>query len=185
MRIWPDGWVMANPSRILKSTYTYQVKPVPPVRAVRGRRLSPTARSCITFENEEITHGLDRCLELADIVPTVLDIHHHWIKTGEYISPTDDRVARVVDSWRGVRPAMHYSVSREDVLVDHAVHHRPDHASLLESGYKKAKAAEHIRTFTGIPVVTDWALEFLGPSSTYSAKAKARTWPVSKCTIVR
>jgi UV DNA damage endonuclease len=57
-------------------------------------RLSPTARSCITFENEEITHGLDRCLELADIVPTVLDVHHHWIKTGEYISPSDDRVAR-------------------------------------------------------------------------------------------
>ena len=122
-------------------------------------RLSPTARSCITFENEEITHGLDRCLELADIVPTVLDIHHHWIKTGEYISPTDDRVARVVDSWRGVRPAMHYSVSREDVLVDHAVHSKPDHASLLESGHKKQKLRAH-SDFYWNPVVTDWALSF-------------------------
>jgi UV DNA damage endonuclease len=122
-------------------------------------RLSPTARSCITFENEEITHGLDRCLELADIVPTVLDIHHHWIKTGEYIAPTDDRVARVVDSWRGVRPAMHYSVSREDVLVDHAVHCKPDHASLLESGYKKQKLRAH-SDFYWNPVVTDWALSF-------------------------
>jgi UV DNA damage endonuclease len=122
-------------------------------------RLSPTARSCITFENEEITHGLDRCLELADIVPTVLDVHHHWIKTGEYISPSDDRVARVVDSWRGVRPAMHYSVSREDVLVDHAVHTKPDHASLLESGHKKQKLRAH-SDFYWNPVVTDWALSF-------------------------
>jgi len=122
-------------------------------------RLSPTARSCITFENEEITHGLDRCLELGDIVPTVLDCHHHWIKTGEYISPDDDRVRRVVDSWRGVRPAMHYSVSREDVLVGHAVHHKPDHASLLESGHKKQKLRAH-SDFYWNPAVTDWALTF-------------------------
>ncbi len=122
-------------------------------------RLSPTARSCITFENEEITHGLDRCLELSDIVPTVLDVHHHWIKTGEYISPDDDRVRRVVESWRGVRPAMHYSVSREDVLVGHAVHHKPDHASLLESGHKKQKLRAH-SDFYWNPVVTDWALSF-------------------------
>ena len=122
-------------------------------------RLSPTARSCITFENEEITHGLDRCLELSDIVPIVLDVHHHWIKTGEYIQPTDDRVQRVVASWRGVRPAMHYSVSREDVLVGHAVHHKPDHASLLESGHKKQKLRAH-SDFYWNPEVTDWALSF-------------------------
>jgi UV DNA damage endonuclease len=122
-------------------------------------RLSPEARSCITFENEEITHGLDRCLELADIVPTVLDVHHHWIKTGEYISPTDDRVQRVVDSWRGVRPAMHYSVSREDVLVDHAVHSKPDHANLLESGYKKQKLRAH-SDFYWNTAATDWVLGF-------------------------
>jgi len=122
-------------------------------------RLSPEARSCITFENEEITHGLDRCLELADIVPTVLDVHHHWIKTGEYISPGDDRVKRVVDSWRGVRPAMHYSVSREDVLPGHAVHHKPDHASLLESGHKKQKLRAH-SDFYWNTAATDWVLGF-------------------------
>jgi len=122
-------------------------------------RLSTEARNCITFENEEITHGLDHCLELADIVPTVLDVHHHWIKTGEYIQPDDDRVKRVVDSWRGVRPAMHYSVSREDLLVDHAVHHKPDHASLLESGFKKQKLRAH-SDFYWNQAATDWVLGF-------------------------
>jgi UV DNA damage endonuclease len=122
-------------------------------------RLSTEARNCITFENEEISHGLDHCLELADIVPTVLDVHHHWIKTGEYITPDDDRVKRVVDSWRGVRPAMHYSVSREDILVGHAVHHKPDHASLLESGHKKQKLRAH-SDFYWNQAATDWVLGF-------------------------
>ena len=122
-------------------------------------RLSPTARSCITFENEEITHGLDRCLELADIVPVVLDVHHHWIREGEYLSPSDDRVARVVDSWRGVRPAMHYSTSREDLLVDHDIHHRPDHAVLLEAGYKKQKLRAH-SDFAWNKASNEWVLGF-------------------------
>ena len=122
-------------------------------------RLSTTARSCITFENEEITHGLDRCLELADIVPVVLDVHHHWIREGEYLSPSDQRVARVVDSWRGVRPAMHYSTSREDLLVDHDIRHRPDHASLLEAGYKKQKLRAH-SDFAWNRASNEWVLGF-------------------------
>jgi UV DNA damage endonuclease len=122
-------------------------------------RLSTEARNCITFENEEISHGLDATLELADIVPTVLDVHHHWIKTGEYISPTDDRVARVVDSWRGRRPACHYSVSREDLLVGHAVHSKPDHATLLESGFKKQKLRAH-SDFCWNQATNEWVLGF-------------------------
>ena len=88
------------------------------IRKVLGR-LSPEARNTITIENEENSWGLDDCLSLGDVVPIVMDIHHNWIREGEYIDPDSDRVKRVLDSWRGVRPAMHYSVSREDVLVGH------------------------------------------------------------------
>ncbi|WP_263262743.1 UV DNA damage repair endonuclease UvsE [Pseudomonas sp. RIT-PI-S] len=72
-------------------------------------RLSEVARNTITFENEEKTYGVDDCLGLADLAPVVLDIHHCWINEGTYIAPDDPRVARIVDSWRGVRPVMHYS----------------------------------------------------------------------------
>ncbi|WP_028633761.1 UV DNA damage repair endonuclease UvsE [Pseudomonas parafulva] len=72
-------------------------------------RLSQVARNVITFENDEKTYGLDDCLALADLAPVVLDIHHCWIHEGDYIDPADPRVARVIDSWRGVRPTMHYS----------------------------------------------------------------------------
>ena len=59
------------------------------------KKLSPEARNCITIENEENSWGLNDCLSLIDVVPIVLDIHHHWIREGEYISPTDDRVRKV------------------------------------------------------------------------------------------
>ncbi len=122
-------------------------------------RLSPEARNTLTIENEEITHNLDTCLELADLVPIVLDIHHHWINTGEYIDPNDVRVARVIDSWRGMRPTCHYSVSREDVLPGHANGLRPDLQTLLESGHKKAKLRAH-SNFYWNTAVNEWALSF-------------------------
>ena len=124
-------------------------------------RLSPEARNCITVENEEISWGLDDCLSLGDIIPTVLDIHHHWIREGEYIDPTDDRVKMVVDSWRGLRPTMHYSVSREDVLVNHDTNNRPELGSLLIEGYKKQKLRAH-SDFYWNSTVNEWALSFLG-----------------------
>jgi UV DNA damage repair endonuclease len=107
------------------------------------QRLSPEARNSLTIENEEISWGLDSCLELADLVPIVLDIHHHWINTGEYIEAFDSRVKKVIDSWRGVRPAMHYSVSREDVLTSHPGYQRPDLRALLEQKHNKQKLRAH------------------------------------------
>ena len=125
------------------------------------KRLTPEARNCITIENEENAWGLNDCLSLGDIIPTVLDIHHHWIREGEYIQPTDDRVKRVVDSWRGLRPTMHYSVSREDYLIDHNTSTVPDYADLLAEGYKKQKLRAH-SDFYWNTATNDWALSFLG-----------------------
>jgi UV DNA damage repair endonuclease len=122
-------------------------------------RLSPQARNCITIENEEISYGLDDCLSISDLLPIVLDIHHHWIREGEYISPGDDRVKRVVDSWRGVRPTCHYSVSREDLLVNHNPAIMPNHSQLLAEGYRKQKLRAH-SDFYWNHAVNAWALGF-------------------------
>ena len=123
------------------------------------KKLSPEARNCITIENEENSWGLDDCLTISDIVPIVLDILHHWIREGEYISPNDHRVKRVVDSWRGLRPTCHYSVSREDYLVGHSPSVAPDHKLLLETGYKKQKLRAH-SDFYWNKEVNQWALSF-------------------------
>jgi UV DNA damage repair endonuclease len=123
-------------------------------------KLSPEARNCITIENEENSWGLDDCLSISDVVPIVLDVHHHWIREGEYISPTDSRVSKVIDSWRGVRPTLHYSVSREDYLVDHIRDTRPDYPGLLAEGYKKQKLRAH-SDFYWNTASNEWALTFL------------------------
>jgi UV DNA damage repair endonuclease len=128
------------------------------IRAVLGR-LTPEARNTLTIENDEMTWGVEHSLELINDCALVMDIHHHWIKTGEYIEPTDDRVKRIIDSWRGVRPVIHYSVSREDCLIDHPRHIRPDLPPLLENGYKKQKLRAH-SNFYWNTAVNEWALSF-------------------------
>ena len=122
-------------------------------------RLTPEARNLITIENDEMTNGLDSTLAVAEHVALVLDVHHHWINTGEYIEPQDVRTSRVIDSWRGVRPAMHFSTSREDVLVDHDRSVRPDLAELLARGYKKQKLRAH-SDFCWNSAVNSWVLGF-------------------------
>jgi UV DNA damage repair endonuclease len=124
------------------------------------RRLSPEARNCITIENDENCWGIDSSLELAEHCALVLDIHHHFIRTGEYIQASDDRIKRIIDSWRGVRPAIHFSQSREDVLVNHAVDVLPTMTTLLAQGYKKQKLRAH-SDFMWNTACNKWALTHL------------------------
>lgn len=122
-------------------------------------KLSVEAQRVITVENAEFSWGLDASLELAESCALVLDIHHHWIMSGEYITPDDDRVKRVIDSWRGVRPVIHYSLSREEVLGDHCKQTQPDLHELLSLGYTRAKLRAHSDYYWN-EASNQWALQF-------------------------
>ena len=135
-------------------------------------RLSPEARNLITIENEENKHGIDECLSIGRHVAIVLDIHHHWVNSGEYIQATDDRVQLVEDSWRGVRPVLHYSISREDIVVDHDDAVMPDMFALLESGHKKQKLRAH-SNFMWNRAVNMYASEFW-PKFDIQVESKAK-----------
>jgi UV DNA damage repair endonuclease len=104
-------------------------------------RLSPEARNILTIENDEFKWGIEDSLELSRHVALVLDIHHHWIRTGEYFDARDYDI--IAESWRGVRPVIHYSCSREDVLVDHCTKTIPNHPDLISSGFTKTKLRAH------------------------------------------
>ena len=107
-------------------------------------RLSQAARHLITLENDEVSYGLDDLLPLADVVPLVLDLHHHWIKSeGEYVEPDDPRIQTITASWQGVRPLSHISVSREELLPDHDIHMLPDYKELLRTGIKPKDLRGH------------------------------------------
>lgn len=127
------------------------------------KRLSPEARNIITIENDEISWGIDASLELANDCALVLDIHHHWVHTSEYIRKDDERVRRIIDSWRGVRPVIHYSVSRdtliETVREEYQRNVRPDYQTLIEAGLKRGKLRAHSNTYWN-DACNEWAWEF-------------------------
>jgi UV DNA damage repair endonuclease len=123
-------------------------------------RLSPEARNTLTIENDEMSWGIDASLELRKHVALVLDIHHHWVATGEYIRPTDRRFDRIIESWRGVRPVIHYSVSREDYIQDAWPDDELlDHQMLLMNGFKKQKLRAH-SDYMWNTAVNEWAMSF-------------------------
>lgn len=124
-------------------------------------KLSREARNTITVENDEFKWGVDSSLELVEDCALVLDIHHHWIRTGEYIEPADDRVKRMMDSWRGVRPVLHYSLSREEVIGDYwDPFMLPDLRELVDDhGYTKTKLRAHSDYYWNM-ASNRWCYEF-------------------------
>lgn len=124
------------------------------------KKLSKEAQNTLTIENAEFSWGLDASLQLEKDCALVLDIHHHWIMSGEYIEPTDPRVQRVIESWRGVRPTIHYSLSREEYLPDHSTKIKPSLENLLKSGLTKAKLRAHSDMYWNT-ASNQWALSFL------------------------
>ena len=141
-------------------------------------RLSPEARNLLTIENDEMGWGLESSLELEKHCALVLDIHHHWVRTGEYIQANDDRVKRIIDSWRGVRPTMHYSYSRDEWLTpaypDAEDMHKGFHdmETLLSKGCKKQKLRAHSEMLPN-RAVNEWALSFL-PNLDIQVEAKMK-----------
>lgn len=123
-------------------------------------RLSPEARNTITIENDEMCWGLDESLKVGHKVALVLDIHHHWIRDEEYIQPDDDRIQQVIDSWRGIRPALHYSYSRDEWIPEGYEHNTlHELTTLLEAGGKKQKLRAHSDYYPNQDA-NDWALSF-------------------------
>lgn len=116
-------------------------------RAIHNR-LSPELRNMMTVENDEYSSGLDDIIQLADQYALVFDTHHHWVHSNEFITPDDDRFQRVIESWRGIRPAMHYSVSRNEYLEDVPDDELPDFAELKSNGFASTKLRAHSDYYT-------------------------------------
>lgn len=122
------------------------------------QQMSPELRNTLTLENDEYQKNIDQLIKLKDKVAIVLDIHHHLISDSEYISATDDRIKHIVDSWRGVRPVIHYSQSREEYISQH-LDCMPDMYTLLEHT-KKTKLRAHSDFYNNTHINT-WALSHL------------------------
>ncbi|MCE0491223.1 UV damage endonuclease UvsE [Pantoea sp. Mb-10] len=117
------------------------------------KRLSPAAQNMLTVENDEISCSLDDVLQARALCPVVLDIHHHWVKENAFIKPDDARIPLIIESWRGVRPVLHYSIAQEGLIPDSGF---PDQDDLAAS---KPKLRAHSDYYFN-PTLNDWALSF-------------------------
>jgi UV DNA damage repair endonuclease len=120
-------------------------------------RLSADARNLLTVENDEVSYGLDDLLPLADTLPLVLDLHHHWVFSGgEHIEPGDPRIARVRESWRGTRPVAHVSAPRREFMEDWPADVLPDFAGLVAAGVTPRDLRAHSDTLWN-SAIAGWA----------------------------
>ena len=127
------------------------------------KRLSPEALNTITIENDEVSWGIDDSIELVKHCALVLDIHHHWVYSGEYLLPNCDQHKRIIESWRGVRPVIHYSISRESLLENHSMTRAPNMKHLLRLGVAKGKLRAHSNLYWN-KAVSEYAMQFLDTS---------------------
>lgn len=107
------------------------------------QKLSELARQNVTVENSDVgSWEIESCLSLKQ-VPVVLDLHHHWIQTGQHLEPHDPIWQRVQETWQssGVQPTIHWSVSKPEHLGDSD--ELPDLQVLLASGKTKSDLRAH------------------------------------------
>lgn len=117
-------------------------------------KLSPECRNMITVENDEVSCSLRDVLQAKELCPIVVDIHHNWVKENEFILPESELIKNVQESWRGVRPVMHYSISKEGLIPEKGF---PDQEKL---GLSKMKLRAHSDYYFNNDL-NDWALSFL------------------------
>jgi UV DNA damage repair endonuclease len=135
----------------------------PGIAAFRGSLalVSEDARGLLTVENDETAYGLDDLLPLADALPIVLDIHHHWIHSaGEHIAATDPRIATIRESWRGVRPVAHVSAPKPELMPGWPDGELPDFARLVAAGVPVRELRGHSDRLWGGALVA-WAASHL------------------------
>lgn len=124
-------------------------------------KLSEDARNLLTVENDEIAYGLGDLLPLADTLPIVLDLHHHWVHSeGAHIWPDDPRIRLIKESWRGVRPVAHISAPRQELMPDWPMDVLPDFAQLNAMGVSARELRAHSDTLWSHAIIT-WAAEHL------------------------
>ena len=123
------------------------------------RRLSTEAQNLLTIENDEFSWSVADLVGAKLPVPIVVDVHHYWIHSGEYLQPESALWAQVMDGWRGVRPKIHCAMSNIEHLADCSADELPELAQLLAAGKTKSTLRAHSQSAHHEPLI-DYFLEF-------------------------
>ncbi len=125
------------------------------------KRCSNSVQNYLTIENDEFSYSIQELEPIVSTVALVLDVHHEWINKENYFDPKSIYVTTIKDSWRGIRPKIHYSVSKhEHISKDVSYDTMPEIKNLLKLGFKKTVLREHSEDYWN-DKVNDYVIDFL------------------------
>jgi UV DNA damage endonuclease len=108
------------------------------------KKLSNESKNWISIENDEYSFGIRDLLKLENICAIILDVHHHFIFTkGSYISVSDDIITVIKNSWRGIVPELHYSISPEEISHLCSNENFINYRELIENNYSSRFLRKH------------------------------------------
>lgn len=107
------------------------------------KKAQSNVRNFVTLENDEFSWGSEAIVEtFGDLVPLVLDVHHHWINEGKRLSATSPLVDRIRATWKGVRPKLHLAMSHPE-LCNVGPNDKLDLEQLLNEGRNRRELRAH------------------------------------------
>ncbi len=121
---------------------------------------SQDCKDWLTVENDEFSFGLTELVAISDKISIVPDLHHYWIKTGEYLDVNSWMIKDVISSWRGRKPKLHCAMSREELYVSD-INELPDFKVCLANGLNKTKLRAHSDACWNTALLNYYS-EFLG-----------------------
>lgn len=134
----------------------------PNIKAIRSAlQSSESIANFVTLENDEFSWGAQQIVDtFGDLVPVVLDVHHHWIETGTRLTADSTLAADIIKTWRGVKPKIHLAISEQDLCADVDTTSELNLQELLDCGKNRAKLRIHSQTAWHTPSL-DYASSFL------------------------
>lgn len=81
-------------------------------------KLSCDLKTWLSLENDEFSYSIYEVLKLKDYVKIILDIHHYWVMHEKFIEVNDPIIDKIIESWRGAIPELHYSLPKQEYCGD-------------------------------------------------------------------
>ena len=103
------------------------------------KKLSYDARKWLSLENDEFSYSIYEISKLSDYIKIILDIHHYWVMHEKFIDIDDPVIKKIIESWRGAVPELHYSLPKEEYCGMHLINENLEFKKCVVKNKKKLR----------------------------------------------
>lgn len=102
-------------------------------------KLSEDLRLWFSLENDEFSYSIYDVITLSDHVKVTLDVHHYWVMHEKFIELNDPIIDKIIDSWRGAIPELHYSLPKAEYCGEFVINDKLDFEKCKTKNRKKLR----------------------------------------------